>query len=408
MSNTIHILLVEDSEDDALLVIRHIQRAGYDVVYERVIDSAAMTGALERKPWDLVIADYMLPAFNGLAALAIMKQKNIDLPFIIVSGTIGEDVAVQAMKAGAHDYVMKGNLNRLIPAIQREIAEAESRRQRRRAEEAYREAEERYRGLFEGTRDAIYFSTVDGSFIDINPAGIKLFGYHSKEEFLNAGIRLIDYVDPQQCLQRNELLSRDGFVRDFEFTLTRRDGTSAVVLETSLPVRDAQGTVTMYRSILRDVTQQKQLEQQFVQAQKMESIGTLAGGIAHDFNNILGIILGYGNLLMEKRTNLQEFSEAVSTIIQAVERGASLVQKIFTFANESRKDRLGAACDVEGNIPEDHRDTGRIFDGYSRYLCRSCTDLPGTAEPLPECAGCDARRRGAVAENGTAVQRTDA
>jgi PAS domain S-box-containing protein len=335
MSNVIHILLVEDSEDDALLVIRHIQRAGYEVIYDRVVDSAAMTESLQRKPWDLVIADYMLPSFNGFAALALLKEKHIEIPFIIVSGTIGEDVAVQAMKAGAHDYVMKGNLKRLIPAIQREISEAETRQQRKRAEEAYREAEERYRGLFEGSKDAIYFSTAEGKFIDFNPAAIELFGYTSKEEFLTADVRLNIFFDPQQYQRRKELLMSDGLIKDFEFSLKRKDGTSAVVLETALPVRDTQGNVTMYRSILRDVTKQKQLEQQFIQAQKMESIGTLAGGIAHDFNNILGIILGYGNLLVEKRSKPQEFSEAVGTIVQAVERGATLVQQILTFARKT-------------------------------------------------------------------------
>ena len=239
------------------------------------------------------------------------------------------------MKAGAHDYVMKGNLKRLIPAIQREMAEAETRRQRKRAEEAYRESEEQYRGLFEGSKDAIYFSTVDGIIIDINPAGIELFGYDSKEEFLSADVRVNSYVDPQQYQRRKEHLANDGFIKDFEFTLKRKDGTTAVVVEITVPSTGCPGTVTMYRTILRDVSKQKQLEQQFVQAQKMESIGTLAGGMAHDFNNILGIILGYGNLLIEKRTNPQEFSEAVGTIVQAVERGATLVQQILTFARKT-------------------------------------------------------------------------
>jgi two-component system, cell cycle sensor histidine kinase and response regulator CckA len=335
MSTLLHILLVEDSEDDALLLIHHIQRNGYKVIFERVVDSATMSESLQRQSWDIVIADYALPAFNGLSALALLKEKKIDIPFIIVSGTIGEDIAIEAMKAGAHDYVMKGNLARLVPAIQRELDEAEIRRERRRAGEALRESENRYRGLFEGSKDAIYFSTVEGKIIDINPAGVELFGYGSKEEMLAADINQNIFIDSIRYHRRKELIHAGGFIKDFEYTLKRKDGTSAIVLETTMPVEDIQGTVIMYRSIVRDVTRQKQLEQQFIQAQKMDSIGTLAGGIAHDFNNILGIILGYSSLLEGKRTQLREFSESVSAIVQAAERGASLVQQILTFARKT-------------------------------------------------------------------------
>ncbi len=335
MNKALNILLVEDSEDDALLLTRYIQRNGFEVIVNRVVDSTTMIESLERRSWDIVIADYALPTFSGLAALEILKGKKIDIPFIIVSGTIGEDVAVQAMKAGAHDYVMKGNLARLIPAIQREMDEADIRRERRQAEDALHESENRYRGLFEGSKDAIYFSTIDDKFIDINPAGIELFGYRSKEELLAADISQGILLESDRSHRKKKMIHAEGLIKDFEYTLERKDGTSAVVLETTMPVRDLHGNIIMYRSILRDVTNQKQLEQQFIQAQKMDSIGILAGGIAHDFNNILGIILGYSSLLEGARNKPQEYSERISVIIQAIERGASLVQQILTFARKA-------------------------------------------------------------------------
>jgi len=135
VSTPLQVLIVEDSENDALLLELELQRAGYETVCHRVDTAAAMTAALARQRWDLVIADYVMPLFNGLAALALVRQKGLDLPFIIVSGHINEDTAVAAMKAGAHDYVMKDKLARLGPAVERELREAEVRHQRRRTEE---------------------------------------------------------------------------------------------------------------------------------------------------------------------------------------------------------------------------------------------------------------------------------
>ncbi len=335
MSKLLRILFVEDSENDAILLLRHITRNGYDVSYERVVDADTMSTMLESKTWDLVIADYSLPSFNGLAALALLKKKNLDIPFIIVSGTIGEEIAVQAMKAGAHDYVMKGNLARLVPAIQRELDEVLIRSERKQASKALKESENRYRRLFEGSKDSIFFSNKDGKFIDINPAGIELFGYKSKEELLADDASGYSFIDTDTSNRRRELFLKDKMIKDLEYTIKRKDGTSAVVLETTMPVEDSNGNVIMYRGILRDVTKQKQLEQQFIQAQKMESIGTLAGGIAHDFNNILGIIMGYASLLENKRTHPAEFSECVNAIIQASGRGAALVHQILTFARKT-------------------------------------------------------------------------
>ncbi len=136
--SVLRVLLVEDSEDDAALVLRALRRGGYAVHSERVQEREELRRALARSAWDLVLADYDMPRFTGLEALKVVQESGCDLPFIIVSGTIGEEVAVEAMRAGAHDYVMKNNLTRLVPAIQRELREAEERRGRRIAEETLR------------------------------------------------------------------------------------------------------------------------------------------------------------------------------------------------------------------------------------------------------------------------------
>jgi len=142
MSTPLRVLIVEDSEDDAMLVLRELRRADYDLTSERVDTPEAMNAALDQQTWDIVLCDYAMPRFSMPAALAMVKEKGLDLPFIIVSGAIGEEAAVAAMRAGAHDYVMKGNLPRLVPAIERELREAEVRRERKQAEEGLKQSEE--------------------------------------------------------------------------------------------------------------------------------------------------------------------------------------------------------------------------------------------------------------------------
>ena len=141
MNTPLRVLMVEDSESDAGLVTRRLQQAGYDLVHERVETAEAMRMALAQPDWDIVLADYKMPQFSASAALEILKASGRDLPFIIVSGTIGEEKAVAMMKAGAHDYVMKHNLARLAPAVARELKEAEGRREHRRAEESLLQSE---------------------------------------------------------------------------------------------------------------------------------------------------------------------------------------------------------------------------------------------------------------------------
>jgi signal transduction histidine kinase len=137
----LHALIVDDSKDDAFLIVREFERGGFDVVSERVDTAPAMQAAMARHGWDVIIADYAMPHFSGLEALQVLKESGLDLPFIVVSGAIGEDVAVEAMRFGAHDYVMKDKLARLVPAVERELREAAVRREQRQAEQNLRHAE---------------------------------------------------------------------------------------------------------------------------------------------------------------------------------------------------------------------------------------------------------------------------
>src|SRR5436190_8544051 len=144
-SKPLRVLFADDSENDVLILLRALRKAGYEPVYERVSSAPAMKSALERQTWDIVISDYEMPNFGGFEALQLLKESGKDLPFILVSAVVSEETAVAAMKAGAHDYIMKRKLARLAPAIERELREAQTRAAKRAAEEALRQSEDQLR-----------------------------------------------------------------------------------------------------------------------------------------------------------------------------------------------------------------------------------------------------------------------
>ena len=177
MGALLRLLLVEDSENDALLLLRELRRGGYEPDFRRVETAGGMEAALEEEAWDLVISDHSMPSFDSLAALDLVRGKGfVDLPFIIVSGRIGEDAAVSAMKAGAHDYIMKDNLTRLNSAIERELGDAEVRRRRREAEAALRDSETRFRLMIEQSPLSIQIFSPEGQTLRVNRAWEKLWG----------------------------------------------------------------------------------------------------------------------------------------------------------------------------------------------------------------------------------------
>jgi len=191
MTGPLRLLTIEDSETDAKLIVRELSRAGYSVTFERVQDAVGLRAALQEGSWDLVTSDWSMPGFDARAALLIVREMNPDLSFLIVSGTVGEATAVDAMRAGAHDYVVKDRLARLVPAVERELRESRSRAGRRRAEEALRESEERYRILFHKSPMPKWLYDVETlRFLEVNEAAVVHYGY-SRDEFLQMTLKEI-------------------------------------------------------------------------------------------------------------------------------------------------------------------------------------------------------------------------
>jgi two-component system, cell cycle sensor histidine kinase and response regulator CckA len=345
MSAALRVLMVEDSATDAKLVLQELKRGGLRIESERVETAEAMREALERQGWDIVTSDWSMPNFTAPAALAILKEKRVDLPFIIVSGTIGEETAVEAMRAGAHDYVLKDKLGRLTPAVEREVRESRERGARRQAEEALRESEARFRRLSEAGIIGIVTGDVHGNIIDANEAYLQMVGY-SREELLQGAVRWADLTPPELAhlgARSVEELQAKGVAAPWETETFRKDGSRLSVL-VGMAMLECPKTI----AFMVDLTPRKQAEagraqaeealrrseEQLRQAQKMEAVGRLAGGVAHDFNNVLSVILSYSDLILADLKPSDPLRNDVNEIGKAATRAAGLTRQLLMFSRQ--------------------------------------------------------------------------
>lgn len=459
MHKTLRVLLVEDMENDAVLIVRELRRQGYEPLHERVDTAEAMHAALARGTWDIILSDHSMPSFSSGAALEIRSRQAPHVPIVLVSGTIGEEATVQAVKAGIADFVNKDNLSRLVPVIERILRETENRNRREQAEAQLHETENLLKRIFEAdptgmalTVEGVYrrvnrmfceitgyseqeligrsessmycdsseharvtaaiaaafprqktleiecrFKRKDGTPRDIlfnvsplnehdpsaglvtailditerkqtamslmlldaaintidetiiitdtygviqyvNPAFERTTGY-TREEALGAGVHILEsdihdqdfYRHMQQAVSRGDIWKghvinkrKNGSLYDVEATLSC----------TRLP----DGAVLNYITVQRDVTQERRLEQQYRQAQKMEAIGALAGGIAHDFNNILSAIMGYAQIAIDALKDHPSTRAHLQAILKATDRAISLVKQILTFSRKTEQE----------------------------------------------------------------------
>ncbi|HEV7745398.1 MAG TPA: PAS domain S-box protein [Pyrinomonadaceae bacterium] len=254
MDKSLRVLHVEDSERDVALLTRHLSHAGYELISERVDTPAAMKAALDGKEWDVILCDYSMPQFNALAAVKLLKEAELDIPLIIISGTVGEAVAVEAMRAGAQDYLMKDNLLRLAPTIERELQEAENLRARRQAEAALRDSEAELRALFAAMSDVIVVIDVEGRQLKVAPTNPPYVHTLAAERIG----KTLHEIFPKE--------SADLFLRYIRSSLTEgRMQQLEYTLEIEGQERQFEGTVSPISQdsvvwIARDITQRKQAE----------------------------------------------------------------------------------------------------------------------------------------------------
>ena len=269
MKKQVRALLIEDSEDDAALLVRELRQAGYDLDPVRVDSPDALHEALDDETWDIVFCDYSMPLLKGTDALRLVRARNPDIPYIFVSGTMGEDVAVAAMRAGAHDYIVKGNLKRLVPAVERELREAEHRKERRTMKQSLRENEEQFRSIMENIADMVAVVDLDGKRIYNSPSYKFLLG----DPEAARGSDSFEEVHPDDRERMRAIFGetvKSGIGQRTEYRLLLRDGTTRFIESQGSVIRDEHGSVRNVLVVSRDITDKKRIEEQMLREAKNE------------------------------------------------------------------------------------------------------------------------------------------
>jgi two-component system, cell cycle sensor histidine kinase and response regulator CckA len=256
MVKLLHVLVIEDSENDAELLLEEIREAGYEPMSERVQTAEELATALGRHVWDVILCDYVMPQFSAPDALRIARAKHPEIPFIVVSGVFGEEAAVNMMKAGASDYLVKTNLSRLVPAIEREMETAHAHRAR-----AHAEASARYLAtIVESSDDAIFGMKLDGTVVSWNRAAERTYGFRAGEiigrnvSILYPDERLDELIDTMERIKRGDHVGRAETAR------VRKGGLLVPVSVTISPMKNGDGKISGASVIARDITSRKREE----------------------------------------------------------------------------------------------------------------------------------------------------
>ena len=335
MGKPLRLLQIEDSESDAELVQRLLKQAGFDIFCHRVEDAEGLRQALEDPAWDLILADYHLPGFDAPGALRILQECGHDIPCIVLSGRMGEDTAVEMMKSGAHDYVTKNNLARLVPAVERELVESAARRESRQAVEELRASEERLALAMEATQLGTFdFYPPSGKLIWSKFArqhfGVSAQAEVTYDTFLNA-VHPADRDRVKETVQNALRYDNGGSYANEYRSVGLEDGEERWLTSRGQVFFDAECQPVRFVGVTLNITERKRLEQQLLQSQKLETMGRLAGSIAHDFNNLLTIINGYAHMVLADLNPQDPNWDSMEELSKAAMRASSLTRQLLSF-----------------------------------------------------------------------------
>ncbi len=337
----LRLLHLEDDEADAALIAACLEQGDILCELVRVDTREAFEAEVQRGGYDAIFSDYKLPGYGGAAALEFARAHRPDVPFILISGTLGEEAAVRSLLGGATDYVLKERLSRLVPALHRALREAENARARRAAEEALQRSEQRYRRLFEASKDGILLlDAATGTILDANPSLLELLG-RPRDALL--GKTPIELGISGDEVTEEALRARSPDMQARYPNLRLRNGARLVSVELVASEYDVDAQRVIQLN-LRDITERRRLEDELRQAQRLEAVGRLAGGVAHDFNNLLSVINNYCELVIATLPPDHPSREDLTEVHKAGVRGAALTRQLLAF---SRKQLLNpVVCSV--------------------------------------------------------------
>ncbi len=327
MGTPLRYLLIENDENDALLIEAELLREGFTPSWRRA-DSADEVGKqLSEGVFDLVLSDYAMWNFNGLEALRIFREMNLDIPFIIVSGQIGEEKAVEAMKAGADDYVLKDRLKRLGPTVRRELERVRVSREQQQATEVNAERARRLAEILDNISEGFLSVDVEWRLVHLNRAAERIFRLDRDETIGKVFWDLLAGLAGTRIQAELRRAAEDKAPVHIEDYFSTYD----IWLELNV-----YATRYGLAILARDVTEQRRFNEQIRQTQKLESLGVLAGGVAHDFNNLLTGILGNASLALETISSNNPAKTMLRDVINASERAAHLTRQLLAYAGKGR------------------------------------------------------------------------
>ena len=323
----LELLHAEDEPNDAFLCQDQLKRAGLDIHSDVVATRADFLRALQIKSYDIVLTDYKLPGWSGIEVLRVLRADGRDIPCILLTGSIGEETAVKCIKLGATDYILKDRPARLPFAITSALEERGKREKHKEAERS----RNRLASLVESSLDGIIGASEDGRIVDWNLGAAKMFGYSSEEVYGRSLAGLFAAGSVEISVPAGAVTTERKAIQRYESQGTKKNGALMDLAVTISPIWNSDGSTAGSSAIVRDVTEEKLRQLEFLTTQKLEAIGQLAGGVAHDFNNLLTVINGYARMLQRKGSI---DPSKVDAMVQAGERGQRLTKQLLMFSSK--------------------------------------------------------------------------